>query len=95
MSQSSYVDVLLRSSPAKPAGTATEEQQDLVQAQAKNLAASIKAMKAKSVAAAVAAGTPMRRCSGAACTKIGPEGRQHKHYANGQEKSCGRYRLPL
>ena len=77
------------------AGTATEEQRDLVQAQAENLAAGAKAMKAKSVAAAVAAGKPMRRCNGAACTKIGPEGRQHKHYANGQEKCCGRYRLPV
>ena len=80
---------------AVKAGTATEEQQDLVQARAKNLAAGTKAMKAKSVAAAIAAGKPMRRCNGADCTNIGPEGRQHKHYANGQEKHCGLYRLPV
>ena len=80
---------------AVEAGTATEEQRVMVKAQAKGQAAGAKATKAKAAAAAVAAGKPMRRCNGAACTKIGPEDRMHKHYANGQEKFCGRYRLPL
>ena len=76
---------------AVAAGTATEEQMALWE----RMAADPKAFSAKAAAAAVAAGRPMRRCDGAACTKIGPEGRQHKHYANGQERFCGRYRLPV
>ena len=52
------------------AGTATEEQRDLVKGMAKGLADGPKARKAKAATAAAAASMQIRRCNGAACTTL-------------------------
>ena len=79
---------------AVDAGTATEEQRDMVKAQTKGLAGGPKANKAKAAAAATASGVQIMRCNGAACTETGPEGGRHRYREDGQRKLCGYYRLP-